>query len=229
MSTGDDRIIKIRATCNFGKTTENSIYYDVTDEIGPENLLYYRISKIICQIKSNESIYGIKFIYRNINDGKEKALINVKPKEFDLIEQEMTLSLEDIVDLRTWVSDDIKLIGFEVTTNKGRTQKFGYGNDEELRKIHEFENNENNIVGFNVSADDKNGVTALYAYYLNKRTYTFWLYSGIFSLRIKVKDEKYRKMIENKLSKMSDKNKILYRICCLPDNQFFQVIKYTLC
>lgn len=63
MSTENDRIIKIRPTCNFGKTTENSIYYDVTDEIGPKNLLYYRISKIICQIKSNESIHGIKFIY----------------------------------------------------------------------------------------------------------------------------------------------------------------------
>ena len=112
------------------------------------------------------------------------ALINVKSKEFDLIEQEMTFTLEDIIDLRTWVSDDIRLIGFEVTTNKGRSQKFGYGNDEELRKIHEFENKENNIVGFNVTADNTSGVTALYAYYLNKRTYAFYLYSGIFRKQI---------------------------------------------
>lgn len=229
MSTKNDREVVIKTTCNFGKINENSKSYDVCDNINGENLLNYKIYKIICQIKSNESIHGIKFIYRNINDGKEVALINVKSKEFDLIEQEMTFTLEDIIGLRTWVSDDIRLIGFEVTTNKGRSQKFGYGNDEELRKIHEFENKENNVVGFNVTADNTNGVTALYAYYLNKRTYAFYLYSGIFSLRIKVKDEKYRKMIENRLSKMSEKSKILYRICCLPDNQFFQVIKYTLC
>ncbi len=229
MSTINDSEVMIKTTCNYGKINENSRSYDVCDEIGGENLLNYKIYKIICQIKSNESIRGIKFIYRNINDGKEVTLINVKSKEFDLIEQEMTFTLEDIIDLRAWVSDNISLIGFEVTTNKGRSQKFGYGNDEELRKIYEFENKENNVVGFNVTADDSNGVTALYAYYLKKRTYAFVLYSGIFSLRIKVKDEKYRKKIENKLSKMSEKNKILYRICCLPDNQFFQVIKYTLC
>lgn len=229
MSTEKNSYLKIRTTCNYGKVNENSKSYDVCDEIDGEYLLNYRISKIICQIKSNESIYGIKFIYRNINDGKEMALINVKSKEFDLIEQEMTFTLEEIVDLRVWVSEDIRLIGFEVTTNKGRSQKFGYGNNEELRKIHEFENKENNIVGFNVTADDINGVTALYAYYLNKRTYAFYIYSGVFSLRIKVKDAKYRKMIEQKLPKMSEKNKILYRICCLPDNQFFQAIKYTLC
>ena len=60
----------------------------------------------------------------------------MKSKEFDLIDQEMTFTLEDIIDLRAWVSDNISLIGFEVTTNKRRSQKFGYGNNEELRKIY---------------------------------------------------------------------------------------------
>ena len=135
MSTINDSEVMIKTTCNYGKINENSRSYDVCDEIGGENLLNYKIYKIICQIKSNESIRGIKFIYRNINDGKEVTLINVKSKEFDLIEQEMTFTLEDIIDLRAWVSDNISLIGFEVTTNKGRSQKFGYGNDEELRKL----------------------------------------------------------------------------------------------
>ena len=215
------------STCNYGFDGENSKIYDVNDEAG-ESILNYKIKKIICQIKSNEGIYGIQFIYRNINDGKEKTLINVKQKGLDLIEQEMTFGVEEIVDLRTWVSKDSKLIGFEITTNKGRSQKFGYGKDEDLRKIPEFENNENNIVGFCVSADDKNGVTSLFAYYLNKRTYDFHIYSGIFSLRIKIRDEKFKKIIENKLPTMNEKNKILYKICCLPDNQFFHVIKYAL-
>ena len=218
----------LKTTCSYGFDGENSKYYDVNDEAG-ESILNYKIKKIVCQIKSNKCIYGIQIIYRNINDGKEKTLINVvTPKGSDLIEQEMNFGVEEIVDLRTWVSKDFKLIGFEITTNKGRIQKFGYGNDEDLRKIPEFEKNENNIVGFCVSADDENGVTSLFAYYINKENYAFHIYSGVFSLRIKIKDEKYKKMIENLFPTMNERNKILYRICCLPDNQFFHVIKYAL-
>ena len=197
------------------------------NEVG-KNILNYRITKIKCQLKSNDSIYGIQFIYRNINTNKEETLINVKSKELDLIEQEMSFGFEEIVDLRTWLSDEIKLIGFEVTTNRGRQKKFGFGNDEQLRICPDFENNDQTIVGFGVAADDKNGVTSLYAYYLNKRTYAFYIYSGVFSLRIKIKDEEFKKKIESKISNMSEKNKILYRVCSLPDNQFFNIIKYAL-
>ena len=107
------------STCIFGKVEEFSKYYDVKDEVG-KSILDYRLTKIKCQLKSNDSIYGIQFYYRNINTGKEVALINVKAKETDLIEQEMTFGVEEIVDFRSWLSDEIKLIGFEVTTNRGR-------------------------------------------------------------------------------------------------------------
>ena len=227
MSSEVKKPLGIKSTCLYGKVEENSKYYDVRDEVG-KSLLDYRLVKIKCQIKSNDSIYGIQFIYRNINSLKEVTLINVKSREFGLIEQEMDFGIEEIVGLRTWVSDDIKLIGFEVTTNRGKVKKFGYGNDEELRIIPDFENNDNTIVGFCVTADDKNGVTSLFAYYLNKKTYAFYIYSGVFSLRIKVKNEEFKKKFESKLPSMDEKNRILYRICCLPDNQFFNIIKYAL-
>ncbi len=227
MSNETKHKLGILSTCNYGKVEENSNYYDMRNEVG-KNILNYRITKIKCQLKSNDSIYGIQFIYRNINTNKEETLINVKSKELDLIEQEMSFGFEEIVDLRTWLSDEIKLIGFEVTTNRGRQKKFGFGNDEQLRICPDFENNDQTIVGFGVAADDKNGVTSLYAYYLNKRTYAFYIYSGVFSLRIKIKDEEFKKKIESKISNMSEKNKILYRVCSLPDNQFFNIIKYAL-
>ena len=230
MNTETKHKIGISSTVNFGRVDENSKYYDIRDEVG-KKILDYRLVKIKCQLKSNDSIYGIQFIYRNINTNKEEALINFKSKEneIDLIEQEMSFDFEEIVDLRTWLSEDIKLIGFEITTNRGKSQKFGYGNDEELRKCPEFENNDKTIVGFGITADDKNGVTSIYAYYLNKRTYAFYIYSGVFSLRIKIKDAEFRKKIESKLSSMSEKNKVLFKVCSLPDNQFFNIIKYTLC
>ena len=120
MSSGKQSI-GVMSTCNFGTVEEFSKYYDMKDEVG-KSILDYRLTKIKCQLKSNDSIYGIQFYYRNINTGKEVALINVKAKETDLIEQEMAFGVEELVDFRTWLSDDNKLIGFEVTTNKGRSQ-----------------------------------------------------------------------------------------------------------
>ena len=228
MSKDEPDKLGIHCTCNFGSVDENSIYYDVRQEVD-KKMLDYKLVKIKCQLKSNESIKGIQFIYRNINTCEEEALINIKPNDYNLIEQEMSLNGEELVDLRTWLSDEIVLIGFEVTTKKGRTKKFGYGNNEQLRRCPDFENKDKVIVGFGVVADDKKYVTSLYAYYMNMTTYLFHLYSGVMRLKIKTKDENYKKTVRNKLDNMNEKNKILYRICSLPDNQFFNIIKYALC
>ena len=128
----------IKSTCNFGSVDENTKIYDMRDEVG-KKILDYKLVKIKCQLKSNEAIYGIQFIYRNINTSQESTLINVKAKGLDLTEQESEFKMEDIIDLRTWISEDYKLIGFEVTTSKGRIKKFGYGNDEQLIKCPDFE------------------------------------------------------------------------------------------
>ena len=227
MSIENNEEIGIYSTCNFGSTDETSKCYDIRNEVG-KKIIHYKLSKIKCQIKSKDSIYGIQFIYRNINTCKEETLIDVKSTDYNLIEQEMSMNGEELVDLRTWLSEEIKLIGFEVTTNKGRTQKFGYGNDEQLRMCPDLVEKDRVIVGFGVSADEKKGVTSLYAYYINKATYSFHLYRGVLSLRTKIKNEEYRKKIRPKLDNLSEQNKILYRICSLPDNQFFNIIKYAL-
>ena len=219
-------ISELKTTCNYGNADESSKFYDVKDITGT-NLFDYRLTKIKCQLKSKDSIYGIQFYYRNKNNGNELVLIDVKSKETNLIEQEMTFGLEEIVYLRTWISDDdSKLIGFEITTNRGKIQKIGYGDERQLRVLPDLRGKI--IVGFGVAADDRNGVTSLYAYYLNKRTYSYIVYSGIFSLRIKAKDEKYKKKCEENLPNMNEENKFWFKICCLPDNQFYDIMKYAL-
>ena len=227
ISTDKKQQLGINSTIIFGRVDENSKYYDVRDEVG-RKILDYRLIKIRCQLKSNDSIYGIQFIYRNINTSQEFTLINVEPNDPDLIDQEMELSLEQIIDLRAWVSETIKLIGFEITTNRGKSQKFGYGNDEELRMCPEFENKDQAVIGFGVIADEKHGVTGLYAYYLRRKTYAFYLYSGMFCLRIKIRNEENKKKIESKIKDMDEIYKILFNVCSLPDNQFFNIVKYTI-
>ena len=222
-----DKEISIEPTCIYGTVEGESKMYDMY-EILKEKILEYRITKIKCFLKSNTSIYGIQFVYRNINDCKETTFIDVKSKENDLIEQEMDLNNEEIKDLRVWLNQDIKLIGFEVTTNKNRSQKFGYGGDDELIKIPDFEDKDKVIVGFGCYANDQSGVTGLYGFYETRKQYISVIYSGIFSLRIKIKDPKFQEKTEKKLEKMNEKNKILYRICKLPDNQFFNIIKYSI-
>ena len=232
MSSQKNQDLIITSTSIFGRfINENSKIYDIRDKVG-KKILDYRLIKIKCQLKSNDCIYGIQFIYRNINTNKEETLINVEPKDLDLsnlIDQEMDFGLEEIVDLRVWLSEETKLIGFEVTTNRGRTQKFGFGNEEELRKCPNFDSNENCIVGFGVIAEEKNGIVGMYAYFVKRKLYAFYSYNGVFKLRIKMKKEEYRKQIESKKSSLKDKNQILYKVCSLPDNQFFNIIKYALC
>ena len=231
--TEKENEIEIEPTFTCGSIGDSELY-DMKDILG-KNLLDYKISKIKCFVKSNKSIYGIQFIYRNIFIYEEKAFIDVKSKEKDLIEQEMDLSNEDIKDLRVWLDQDIKLLGFEVITNKNRIQKFGYGDGEEqLRTISDFKEGDKVIVGFGCYADDKDGVTAIYGYYVNRKKYNYHpkyfpaIYSGILSLRVKIKDPKYKEKIERKVEKMDVRNKILFRVAQLPDYQFYNILKYSI-
>lgn len=83
------------------------------------------------------------------------------------------------------------------------------------------------IVGFGV-CNSKEGISSIYCYFSSKRDYVFHLYTGLLSLRIKLKDSKFKEETDKKLPKMNDKNKLLYRICSLPDNLYFNIIKYAL-
>ena len=224
MSLEEQNLNDVKETCNYG-TDDNYKRYDMKD-ILKDKLLDYRIKKIKCQIKPNSSIYGIQFIYRNILNCEEKDIINVKPKESDLLEQEMDLNNEDIIDLRVWLKD-VKLIGFEITTSKNRVKKFGYGEEAELIKISDLENHDQIIVGFGCCENEQHEISSIYGYFISKRKYISVIFEGILWLRIKNKDPKFKQKVEEKVKKMNEKNQILYRVCNLPDNKFFNVIKYS--
>ena len=213
-------------SCNYGTFGDDSTHFNTYDKLG-DILLDYKLIKIKCQLISNKSIAGIQFIYRNINDGQEIALIDIKSSEKDLIEQEMVLNNENIIDLKVFLRE-VKLVGFEVTTNRNHSKKFGYGNDEELIKISDLENLDNVVVGFGVCYGKELGVSSLYFYYMKRLDYVLQIYSGVLSLKVKLKDKDFRQKVEEKLSKMSEKNKLFYRICSLPDNLYFGIIKYSL-
>ena len=220
--------INLTPSCLYGKSEIDSKIHNIRDILG-NNILDYRITKIKCQIKSNEGIYGIEMVYKNLITEEEKTLINIKSEEPNLIEQVIKFDLEIILDIKFWCNDENKLIGFEVNTNKGKFQKFGYGDDNQLKLCHQIKNKERVVVGFCFYEKENKGITGMFIYHMNKKTYAFFIYKGIFGLRVKIKNDKYKKEIEKTVDKFDDiKKKLLFKICCLSDNQFFNVIKYTL-
>jgi len=218
--------IPITDSCIYGSVT-NQNYLEIKTILG-DKILDYKLKKIICQLKSNTCIVGIKFIYRNLDTGEDKALIDITSNLNDLIETDFDLNNEEVKDMKVWLNHDIRLIGFEITTNKNRSKKFGYGNDEQLVKISDFENGDQIIVGFGCYSDDNFGISAIYGQYINKKKYVSIIYSGIFSLRHIIKNYEYKQKIEKKLKNMEENKQILYRICQMPDNQFFNIIKYSI-
>jgi len=189
--------INLTPSCLYGKSEIDSKIHNIRDILG-NNILDYRITKIKCQIKSNEGIYGIEMVYKNLITEEEKALINIKSEEPNLIEQEIKFDLEIILDIKFWCNDENKLIGFEVNTNKGKFQKFGYGDDNQLKLCHQIKNKERVVVGFCFYEKENKGITGMFIYHMNKKTYAFFIYKGIFGLRIKIKNDKYKNEIEKK-------------------------------
>ena len=227
MSNSEIKKTNIFLTCLYGNIQKNAILYNYTDKIN-NRILEYKLTKIICQSKLNENIRGMQFFYKNVIDNKEIALIDIKSKEKDLIEEHFYLNGEDIINMNVWLDAlTLNLLGFEIITNKNRKKKFGYGNNEQLINIPDFKELTNIILGFNVYTNQNNELTCIYAYYMDKNEY-FWLkFEGIFALKNQLSNQNYNEKIIKKLNNMSRENQILYRICKLPKNLFFDIIKYA--
>ena len=70
------------------------------------------------------------------------------------------------------------LIGFEVKTNKGREQKFGWCGEGTKVELDELDGN-NYVCGVFCGFHKKDGVISLGFYYINKKNFYILLYFGI--------------------------------------------------
>ena len=92
-----------------------------------------------------------------------------------------------------------RLTGFEITTNEGSIKKFRFDENETLVKIPELENKDKVVVGFEFCADDKDGVTGLSCYYLNRSKYSMVLHTRLIYLKVKLKNDEFKQKAEKKL------------------------------
>ena len=74
---------------------------------------------------------------------------------------------EEITNLKAYLRK-MKLVGFEITTNKGKNKKIGFGEENEVYKENLFDSGKKTIVGFGFNSNKKFGVYSMHFYYLNK-------------------------------------------------------------
>ena len=217
-------LIKIYNTSNYGLIKENTLFYD-DQRILDKYILNFKLYRIRCWSVVNVGISGLEIYYKDRITSKEVKTIDAKKKECgDEEEQEFILDSNEMINKAIiWKND--ALLGFEIKTNKGREQKFGWCGEGTDVKFDEFDGN-NYLCGFFCGFHKKDGVISLGFYYINKRNFYLLLYLGIIYLRIKLRKEEFKNKIDEKVNQMSYSDKALYKACILPNNQFHEIFKY---
>ena len=200
--------------------------YDCAAQKGIK-LTNYHLHKILYNIKSGQNIQSIEMIFKNRNDGTLETLLNTDP--VDPKENEYQLEDdEEIVEVRIGEKEE-SLIGFEITTSKGKSKKIGYGSDDPI-KIKEFEKHENIIVGFGFQASQKYGVCSIYCYFMGKKRFGIVKNNGLLQLRAKLKkDPEFKNEFKDEKKKnLNEIQKLILNIADLPDTAFFQIASYLM-
>ena len=202
-----------------------TINYDCVGDKGI-SFLDYHIHKIYYKLKSNEGIQSLKIVYKNRNDGHLETLLDTAPEEEKNNEFEIDDN-EEIKEVRIWKKND-SLIGFEISTNKGRSKTIGYGVDES-EKIKEFVPGDKIIFGFGCHANQQYGVCSIYCYFMDKRKYGIVKNSGLIQLRAKLKrNPEFKSQKEAKISSLTPEQKLILEACDLPDTAFFPLATYIM-
>ena len=221
--------ITIENTSNFGLIKENLQRFDEQKILG-KYLLNYKLQKIRCFYEKNVGICGLQISYVERMTSQEVKTIDIgkKIKNDNIVEQEITLESNEMINkISIWLCEQFR--GFEVVTNKNKKQKFGWCEENnECRKIDldEFYLNNNLLVGFFGSFHKVEGILSMGFYFVKEKSFYLFSYDGLFRLRVKLKNEDFKKKIYDNFSNLKFSDKALCKACCLPDNQFFGIIKY---
>lgn len=219
----------------YGCIDTSSKPFDDSQEIGGnEDILFeYLIRKIKIftkKVKEKEIISGIQLSYKNKKTNKIKELPlrqlnmkNNKDEEVEIFELKPGEYLINFFIRFEFISAYIYQLGFE--TNKKR--KVLKGCEVGENKYIETNGGDNIILGTFGYYTQK--LDSLGVFYINKNEYLKKFYIGYFELKYKIKkDEKYKKSIEDNFKKVSKEDQYLIKVCLLPDNSFFEIMKFCM-
>lgn len=213
------------------KIPHDTIKYDYKPR--GKYFLNYTLKKFCYQLrKDRKGIQNIKMIYLN-PDGKEEEILETsdgKLRDYpEKIEFEEGEAIESII---VYLKKEA-LCGLDITTNRRKGIVIGNNQvdrNEDTRRVMEENHYENKVmIGLGCTANAELGVTSIFFYFVDKKTYSICQTYGLRQLRAKIKsNEEYKKEIEDLRPKLNNEQKLLSDVAALPDAVFFSVLKYVM-
>ena len=202
--------------------------FDDNNYFTEENIFKYRLSKIkffLGEKNGKELILGLQTFFTDYQ-GKEIANEEARDKtekELDIKILEIPQS-DYICNFFLKMGDD-HITQIRIVTKKGK--ELIVGSDEGEEKIVDYiDDNKNHIILF-LFGGYRKCLETISAGYIPIKSY-LGNSIGFFELRRKVKDPTFKKAIEDKLSQFDEKDRILFKICNLPESCFNSIIRFCL-
>ena len=182
------------------------------------------------EISKTKTLLGIQCAYKNIITGEEKnSLIHSgKLSSSDITVKEIVLKTgEFFTKFNIAFDSEISYIKFE--TNLNSIIEFGDKGNKDMKTVKL--NQGINMVQCFIGYYNKNRILALQCKYISRKDFIIINIMDILRLRHHFNTngkEKEKWSNKNLLNKLNPSIKIIAKLCLLPDNHFFCVIKYLI-
>ena len=182
------------------------------------------------EISKTKTLLGIQCVYKNIITGEEiNSLIHSgKLSSSDIIVKEIILKTGEFF-TKFYIAFDSEISYIKFETNLNSIIELGDKGNKDMKTVKL--NQGINMVQCFIGYYNKNRILALQCKYISRNDFIIISIMDILRLRhhfnknVKEKEKWSNKNILNKYSKDI---KIIVKLCLLPDNHFFSVIKYLI-
>ena len=210
-------------TAKYGKVNLNSTQFDDHSLLG-SNYYQYKPEKILFWTNQQKKIAGIQTWFKNaidnnsINSGENKGSESEDLHQFDINPNEYLVNCE------IWDGNGF-INGIYLKTNKGTEFFVGEKNGNKM-DIEQLKDGKKIIISFFGSY--ANVLESFGLHLMEKKEYMKVLFTGYFELKAKLKKEKYREEIEEKMKnkKFTFQEETIIRTCKLPSAPFNEVMKF---
>ena len=219
----------IKCTSFFGFVHPKEIKrFDDKEFYNKENLFKFRLSKIkffLGEKNGKELILGLQTIYKNSN-GKETVNEESRDKTEKVLDIKiLEIASNDYICNFFLKTGDDRITQIKLLTKKGK--EFIVGSNEGEDKIVNFINDNKDHIILYFFGGYRKCLEAIAVGYIPIKSY-LGNTMGYFELKRKLKDKTFKDVIESKFNSLSESDKVLFKVCNLPDGCFNSIIKYCL-
>ena len=180
------------------------------------------------ELSKNKTLLGIQCKYKNIITGEEKeSLIHSgQLSSSDITEKNIELKQGEYFK-KFYIGFDYEISYIKFETNFNSIIEFGQKINSEIKTVKL--NNDKNMIQCFIGYYNKDRITSLQCKYISIKNFNFINIIDILRLRHFFKmNEKEKEKWKNKkfLNKYNTYIKAVAKLCLLPDNQFYSIMKF---